>query len=264
MIADISELLLQLGLSGTVTDAERAMADASLKRAESAVKQFLFYDPEQKTRTEFYPQMDYSGGQSEEIWEANETHAYIRRQSTAASDELYLKHIPVRSITTLHIDYDGRSGAKSGAFAASTLKTQGEDYWLNFDQLDSGGNKICMDGIVRSIGLWPSNPGSVKVVYVCGYTAKELHGQDSVIDAHVINETVINEAVRRFHIFNAFMKKTRTGFTPGLLESESLGDYSYSMDNSSLLGMLASKGELLQASMDALEQYVNYSYQMAG
>lgn len=236
-IADISELLLELGLSGTVTETERAIASVALQKAHSAVRRHLQYDPCYAERTEFYPQADLTHSGREGIWEVNSTHAYVRRESEAATTELQVGHVPLREIDSLYIDYDGRSGTRAGAFGASTLKTEGTDFWPNYTLLDSSGNKVCKDGIIRGQGLWPSQAGSVKIVYTAGYTQAELHGEDTVLDASPIWEVVLEEAVNRVHKIYAKMKK-RAGFT-GPFSSESMGDYSYSIDTAILQKMVS-------------------------
>lgn len=264
MIADISEVLLELGIFAAPSDSERAVTLTALQRANSAVKRYLHYDPEYKTHTEYYPQGTRLSPPYSETWEVNATHAYIRRQSYGASDELYVQHIPIRSITSLHIDYDGRSGAKTGAFAAETLKVLGEDFWPNYDGVDSSGVKICRDGILRSIGLWSEEPGSVKIVYVAGYTESELHGQDEVIDASPILDCVIQEASRRARRAFTLAKSARTGFVAGPFTSENLGDYSYSIDTALAAKLIGNDSSLTQESMDNLSSFRNLAYDLAG
>lgn len=237
-IADISEVLLELGLSGTCTETEAALAQVSLTKAHGCVRRCLGYDPVQATRTEYYPQMDLSQqGANEGVWEVNGSQAYVRQVSEAATTELQVGHVPIRSITSLYIDYDGRSGTKAGAFGVASLKVEGVDFWPNYTLLDSSGNKVCKDGIIRSQGLWGMTPGSIKLTYVAGYSDAELHGQDTVIDASPILEVVIDEAVNRFQKTYAKMKK-RAGFT-GPFSSESMGDYSYQIDTASLEKMIS-------------------------
>lgn len=258
-IADISEVLLRAGLFSVVTEEERALAGEFLKFSQAAVRRYLGYDPVQGTRTEYYPNLDIELG-GRRIWEVNDTQAYTRTVGEATATELQIRHVPIRSITSLYVDYDGRAGARSGAFPAGSQWTEGTDFWPNYDSVDSSSAKVCRDGILRSYGLWPTNPGSVKITYVAGYTDAELHGQDSVIDASVIVDVVIDEAVRRFIKFDAMKKKSGAGFT-GPLSSESLGDYSYSVDTSSR-NELISKSDLTMESISKLDDFVNYGWRM--
>lgn len=177
-IADISEVLLELGLTATATDKERAVANVSLKKAEGAVRRYLQYDPAQEERTEYYPQFDHRVPERQGIWEANETHAYFRESIEYGMEDLQLKHLPVRSISSLKVDYDGRFGTKTDSFPDSSAWTEGTDFWPNYDRVDGSGNSLCTDGILRAQGGWPSAPGTIKIVYTAGYTDAEFHGDD--------------------------------------------------------------------------------------
>ena len=260
-IADESLVMLELGLGAiTPTDEERGIVQQALLKAEGAVMRFLQYDPVQKSHTEFYPQMDTMSGQSPAIWEASDTHAFQRRQSGAASDELQLLNIPVRATPAIqvYVDYDGRFGAVVGSFAAATLQVEGADFWPQYDALDSDGNGICRDGILRSYGRWPSNPGSVKVVYTAGYSDAELNGQDDVIDATPIMEVVVEEALRRAKkVLTLWKENARTGHLAGTITSEGLGEYNYSL-NPGVMDKLLSAGGLSSDSKEKLQSFVNY------
>jgi len=139
-IVDLSEVLLKLGLSSSVTDEEEALVAQAVIEAEGAVKKYLRYDPTKQERTELYPQFDVSREGREAVWESDSQVAYQRYLSQASTDELQLRHIPVRSISALYIDYDSRGGKASGAFGSESLKTEGTDYWGNYDMQDSDGN----------------------------------------------------------------------------------------------------------------------------
>ena len=263
-IADISEVLLELGLV-SATDAQRALALAALQKAEAAVRRHLKYDPVLASRTEYYPQGVMAAGGGESVWEADDNNAYLSSRAGSAGNELQLRHIPVRSTPAvdLRIDYDGRSGTREGAFAAGTQKTEGSDFWPNYDALDSDGNKVCSDGLIRSQGLWPAEPGSVKIVYTAGYTAAELRGQESVIDASPILAAVIDEAARRFKKATVTGNRTGTGFLPGVVTSERLGDYSYSIDGSLAAKLVGSSWALMGEARELLADFVNLGYQLA-
>lgn len=259
-IADVAEVLLELGLSAVVTDEERAIAATVLIRAEGAVKQYLGYDPAYQTHTEYLPTFQTQVRDQEGVWEVDGGEAVLRNLSSGATDQLQLTHLPIRSITSLYIDYDGRSGAKVDAFPATTLKVEGTDFWPNYDMVDSDGVKVCSDGILRSMGQWPTSPGTVKVTYMAGYKDDELHGADLLIDASPILEAVINESVRRVKRFFA-QKKQATGFVTGAITSESLGDYSYSVDGASASQLLGG-GNLTSDTKERLSRFRRMSYDL--
>ena len=253
-IADISEVLLQLGLSGAVTETERAITSEALRAATAAVVSFLQYNPVLSTHIEFYPQYDFRIRSADGIWEANDTQAYLRQLSESVTNELQLKHIPIRSIESLWIDYDGRFGKRSGSFGASTEKTEGVDFWAQYDMIDSGDDPVCSDGIIRSEGRWPDTPGTVRIEYTAGYSDAELHGQDTVINASAILEAVIDETVRRVLKINSRMKTRLAGFS-GPFASESLGDYSYSVDGGIRAKLIGGTSDLLHETQQKLMSF---------
>lgn len=97
--------------------------------------------------------------------------------------EILLRHRPVASITTVHVNDTGRYGDGPGSFDADALLTAGTDYSLKRDWTTetTGDSGI----LVRHNGVWPmvsavsqfgylsSEPGpsygNIKVVYVAGY-----------------------------------------------------------------------------------------------
>jgi len=259
-IADISEVLLELGLSSSVTDEERAIALVSLSKAEGAIRRHLRYDPTLDERIEYYPQQDFGSIGRGVIWESEGDQAILKNIVEASSSNLQLRHIPIRSSPAidLRIDYDGRSGTKSGAFDSTTIKVEGTDFWPNYDAVDSSGYRICKDGILKSMGLWPDTAGTVRIVYTGGYSSAELHGQDSVLDASSIVEAVIDEAVRRFKKVWVNKKQTLAGFTAGPMIREDLGDYSYTIDASLAAKLFGSSWEVSAETVSKLEQFVNY------
>ncbi len=255
-LVDASEVLAELGITSPTAN-ETSVVTAAMVKAASVVKKHLRYDPVQLQRTEFYPQRRLQSPPGESVWEVNDSVAYIREVSDFATDELQLQHIPIRSIQYLYIDSEGRGGSTPGGFADSTLKTEGTDFWPNYDLIDSAGAKVCRDGILRSIGLWTITPGSVKVVYTAGYNQAELRGTDSIIDASPIWEAVLNETVRRVRRVLATQKGS-IGLPVGVLASENLGDYSYSLD-SSAAGRLFG-GPLSADSVQLLGEFVNIGF----
>jgi hypothetical protein len=261
-IIDISYVLLELGLGEAATEVERALAQACLLKASAAVRRYLRYDPTYAERTEYYPPHDVSQSGRSSVWEVSDTQAFERHLSEASTNILQLRHLPVRVISHLYIDHDGRAGAKAGAFAAETEQTEGVDFWPNYDTIDSDGAKVCKDGMLKSHGRWPSETGSVKIVYYAGYKTAELHGEDTVLDAFSIHEVVSDESVRRFLKIKQRQKKTLAGWA-GPLASETLGDYSYST-NTALLDKIVSGGDIAAENMMRLEEFQNYGLMLGG
>lgn len=262
---DRQQLLDELNLT-SVTRVEDAVISASINRAEAAVKKHLRYDPVKRTRTEYYPRLDLAYSSTREVWEATDNTAYLRRTSTGSTDELQVQHLPIRSDVNIRvwIDYDGRSGAKSGAFGNDSEKTLGTDFWPNYDGQDDDGNGICRDGIIKSLGLWPLEPGSIKVRYSAGYSAEELDGEKSLVDAVCIYEACMVEALRRAK--KAFVNKRSklAGFLPGPVTSENLGDYSYSVDSSVASKLFGNTTGLIPETISLLSDFVNKGIELGG
>lgn len=257
----LSDLYTMLGLTAP-TALEAAVAAESLRMAEGAVIRHLHYNPVLAVQVEYYP-LKTASVMGEKIWEVNETHAYLRETTMSAGAELQLMRLPIRQCQSdgsdaieVRVDYDARSGTRAGSFGSDTIKVEGTDFYPNYDLVDSNGKKVCTDGVLRSFGMWPETPGSVKVTYLAGYTESELAGTDAVIDASPIREAVLDEATRRVHKAYSRMKK-RTGFGTGALTSENLGDYSYSADAAILKQLVGSSSTLMAETVFKLEPFVN-------
>lgn len=268
-IVDPSEAWLELGLSASITEEERAAVDQCIVKAEGAVKRHLRYDPVSRRRTEYYPGHDLSLGRVASIYEVSSTQAYIRQESSGQTSELQLRHIPIRATPAMEVrvDYDGRSGTRAGAFAAETIQTEGEDFWANYDQFDGRDVRICSDGLLRSQGAWPLTAGTVRVAYTAGYTNIELHGQDepdvagnNILDASPIWAAILEETKRRFEQIMVRKKSSAGGWAAGPKTSESLGDYSYTIDSSSAKALYGGTVELTNDSKMLLQPFVHMGW----
>lgn len=115
---------------------------------------------------------------------------------------LPLRHRPVRSITSIHLDNSGYFGQADDPFPASTLLTAGTDYTLNRDDpvTADAGVPYSKSGLVNWIGGsswfvrggnpygtvpgllspgivrhgWPRGDGNIKVVYVAGWLTADI------------------------------------------------------------------------------------------
>ena len=188
-----------------------------------------------------------------------EQRAVLRQVSEAATNELQLQCLPVRSVVEVRVDYDGRSGSRTGSFPTSGIKRQGQDYWANRDVIDGSGNPVCRDGVLRTIGLWPTTPGTVKVEYTAGYSDAEFRGEDGVVDASPIWASILDETCRRVRYVLGMKKGTR-GLPMGVMSNESLGEYSYSMDAESVKRLQS--GTLLPDTVNRLSSFVNWGWSL--
>lgn len=255
-------VLATLGIDpDDATDMERALVEMGIVHAEGAIKRYLRYDPVEKVRVQYYPRSDFRQEHRDLYWEVNQTTAYVREIAQAVSDVLQLDHIPIRAILNLWVNYDGRNGTQS--FAAEHLKVEGQDYWANYDSEDSDGEKVCQDGQIHSHGAWPDTPGCVKVQYRAGYTAREFAGQGYILDASPIVAAITMEAARRAKQAFLEAKKEGTGFVAGQIQSERLGDYSYSIganqgSNSVVQTFFGGQNDLLPQTRTGLVDFVHW------
>ena len=59
-------------------------------------------------------------------------------------------------------------------------------------------------------------------------------------------------------------KNATTGWLPGMVTSENLGDYSYTLDSSSTSKLFGSGAmSLLQETKDRLQEFLNYGWSMS-
>jgi hypothetical protein len=231
MIVDPAEIRVALGIDSTISDDERALLTLTHVLAEGAVRRFIKYDPEQAARTQYYPRVEPRAQGSGGVWGSNGTTASF--ESSGGHDVLQLENLPLRSNTVIRIweDTDARHNTQSGAFGTGTELTIGSDFAPEYDLEDSDGNDVATTGMVRRIGSWPTARGSIKVTYTAGYTAAELSGYDSNLDASALKLATLEAAVLAFKRFQA-QRKTVRGFLPGNLKSERLGDYNYTLGGS--------------------------------
>lgn len=266
-IATTANLKLMLGLSSSITVEETSLLAILHPRAEAAVKRFLQYDPEQASRTEYYPRHDAAGGLDVSgSWDVNAARTKaIWERFSSASDTLQLLRLPVRRITSLYVDTSGRFGTVAGSFAAGTLYTEGTDFWAAYEE-----QYVCRSGLLHSYGSWPLEPGSVKVTYVAGYstlefadstpstsTTSDANGQVSSagVDASGIARAVELIVVQAFNQWAMTKKHTGPGFV-GMLSGESAGDYSYSVNGAYAASLIGT--DLPTAAIQLLEPFVNF------
>lgn len=218
-----------------LTEQQRALVATLHRMVEGKVRDHLGYDPEQKPHTEFYPRVQLAATRDRGVWDVNSSHTTARFESFGEADTLQLRHLPVRAVTDLRVDEEGRHGTASGSFAASDAWTEGEDFWPEYEAL-----YLCRSGMLRASGAWPATPGSVKVTYVAGYSRDELLGQatadslsggvyiSSGVDASPIASSVQVAVVANYAKLLAWKPGELTGVA-GALQSERLQDYSYTL-----------------------------------
>lgn len=250
MIVTEAELRVVLGLASSITEEERAVLMLVHRESEQAVRKFLGYDPEQAERTVFLPRGDDLSVQYG-TWDVNSTHAVF--DADGGTDELIAPHLPIRSISSLKVDRDGRFGTRSGSFGASTAWTEGVDFYPMYEM-----EGICRSGIIKAQTSWPVVAGSVKLVYTAGLSADELSGNTTnrLVDGSGIAQAVKLTAGRAMEVYMTKRKRGRAGWIGGNVTSESLGDYSYSVDAASAAAMAAK--QLPAQAQDAAHDWKHY------
>lgn len=260
-----AELRLILGIESTITDAERATLNLLHGLAEGAVKRYLGYDPVQASRTEYYPRHDATE-RTGRTWDTTGTHAILRAPRGSGFETLQLERLPVRSISSLLVHQSAHHGTGDDDFGADAeVWTEGTDYWAEYER-----DNYAPSGMLVANGSWPSAPVTVKVTYRGGYSTQELGGNAETtadpdgdgllttagVDAGPIKHAAIMTVVQAFHTFQQFRKRA-AGWVSGALQSENLGDYSYTLGTGGAAAT-ALQIALPAAAEDALHDYRNW------
>jgi len=155
VIVDISELHTTLGLADTSADAP--LLRIAHRRAERLIKDYVGYEVEQNTFTEYHPA---ARGPADD---------YFTELRRPLQQYLILRNVPVRSITGIDVDTAGAWTGTYLSLAAGQWRLEGTD------------PTKCRTGILyRYNDLWPSAANSTRVVYVGGWSADELDDEASV------------------------------------------------------------------------------------
>jgi len=211
MICARAEILSFLGKAGSVTDAEDGLLNLIAPMVEMSVKRFVGYSIEQATHTHYLPR-DRRGGNVDpavryyDVQGGRAVAATVGGVAEAAM--LLVPELPLRSITNLYEDTSAYAGQGSSDFAPATELTSGTDFYVQYEPAG-----LCRSGIIRRIGgYWPARNGTVKVVYVAGYTQAEL---STGIAADIKLACLLG-------IQHAFGQR---GENAGTIKAERLGDY---------------------------------------
>jgi hypothetical protein len=278
MLITEAEVRVILGLASTITDQERALLTMVIPAACGKIAQHLGYDPEQGVQTELQPRLEISGGPAMQgpntdydyISNTSNTRAVLRPYASQGRT-LQLNRLPVRAVTSLYLNQAAYAGQAADPFPSTCLMTQGSDYWIEFDEpLASDAKKgISRSGCLFSQGIWPVTPHCVRVTYRAGYSPTELQGRataDEVASDGTITQAGVNAsgilraalliAVKQFHQWSVYAKKSIIGFQPGPIQSESLGDYSYSQGM--VKGIADMTMDMPAEAIRELEPFVNY------
>ncbi len=209
-IVDMADVLAFLGKASTATNAEIGMLQVTKMRAEAALRRFLGSNVVQTTYTHYLPEADIG---------------HLQDGRCHIGQVLRLPETPVRSITNLYVDHGGRFGQGPSAFPASSEYSAGEDFCL-----ESKIAGLCRSGnVIRLNGEWPAEPGSIKIVYVAGWSADELRGNvtDPNLDASPIQLAALQLVSS---VYNEMLNTQTASGAPGPIKSERLDDYAVEYD----------------------------------
>lgn len=199
-IVTVAEYKAMLQISGT---AEDAVIESAIEKAEAIISNASRFLYSSQPKTEYY--------------------------SGSGLTTLVLRYRPVTAIASIHVDDGGYYGSASGAFASSTLLTDGVDYALDIESAS-----LSNTGIVHRIGgVWPSlqkkygsdlvganlaGRGNIKVTYTAGFD-----GSTNAVPAdHKLLAILLSRQIVKT-VANAGMD----------FSSESFEYYSYSLKNES-------------------------------
>ena len=209
-IVDIADVLSFVGMAATASDAQIGLLQVTKMRAEAALRRFLGSSVVQTTYTHFLPDVD--------LIHLQDGRAYL-------GQVLKLPETPVRSITSLYVDHGGRFGQGPSAFPVSSEYEVGEDFYLESNQLG-----LCRTGnVIRVNGEWSAEPGSIKIVYIAGWSQDELRGAvtDPNLDASPIQLAALQLVSS---VYNEMLNTQANGGAPGAIKAERLDDYSVEYD----------------------------------
>ena len=186
---------IETELNVTLSSADYDKVDRIRQRVESLAKKFVRHGIVSTTYTNFLPPR----GPIREV--------------------LQLPQLYLTAVTHVYEDLNARGGQQAGDFGSATELTQGADFMVGESVTDFN-EEACL---VRLGNYWPSDPLTVKVVYVAGLSAEKLRGE-----YYFIKDALIRECVEVYHY-----AKDREGAngSVGPVVSERLKDYAVSYSN---------------------------------
>ena len=246
-ICSPGEVLAALGKAGTATSDDRGLVEMLLPLTDGAIKRFLGWNVIQKTWTHLLPDIDmYDIAQFQSAWDMGEPfdarNGQISYFYPGTPQILQTPEIPLRSVTSLYVDFASAGGQNSANFSSATLLTLGTDYYIQYDAPDPGQtvpytSGICWAGHIRRWlgGVWPGRSQTALCTYVAGFTPDEIDGVTALPVKPIgdLKYAAILAAVAGFREFKAWAD--RSGQEPGPIISERLADYSATYSEKAIL-----------------------------
>lgn len=218
--------------------------------AERAADAYVGFPLHSHTATEFYPSMSHF---ESDVFVDVDPILTLQR-----TDRLRLKRRPVKtSGIQVFEDAGAMMGQVAGSFGASTELTRGEDYVVDLDT--AGGS---MSGhLIRMGGGWSHTEGSIKVIYLAGFTSTELDGTltgaNDYYDATDVQQAVVVAAMKNYNE----LKKQQPALLSGVggpITYEKIEGYEYAIDKNQSRELWGLTKDLPPLSKKLLSRYVNY------
>ena len=207
-------------LSISPTTAQSDAMEVIKNGMESAVKRFCRWRIVQETLTSFLPLHPTAVGYHVPTAETG----YGFGAVTSGRNRLQLPAMHVKTITSIYEDSGAKAGFNAEDFPSTTLLTAGDDYFL---EKDSGSTYSESGGVIRVGQNWSSVPGTIKVVFVAGFSESELSGEFNGIRYATIRECARAWIARQRE--NALVSSA--GSDALIVSRERLGDYDIAYHN---------------------------------
>lgn len=217
-LADTDEILQTfLGISSP-TSVQQDQMDLIRTGIESSIKRFCRWQLTEQSKTSFMPLHPNAMGMNVPTAELFSP----RYMVTGSRNRLQLPAMYVKSITSVNEDQNAQAGYGSADFGATTLLTAGENYFLEKDQ---GSAYSWSGGVIRVGRNWSSIPGTIKIVFVSGFSESELAGEQNALRLATIKECA-DAYIRLKRMQAAFVTGVDGGtLNYGLVTKEKLGDW---------------------------------------
>lgn len=251
-IASLTEVRQWLGLTAPYNATDTFVIGILMASVDRMFADFVGYSIASATRTEYYPSRVNLAQRDQLVdgYERSGANKVVPVERYRSERRLItLRHIPVTQIVSVYENADAWQDAPP-TFDSSHLLTAGSDYYLDTETDDRSTTGF----LVRATGPWCMAERSVKVTYTAGFTADELGDSYAHIKHAYLLQIQISYNSRAIHLLSA-----RAGGMPGILASESLGDWSASYDTTTNAALYGLTNKLAPGVADMLEDYINYA-----
>jgi hypothetical protein len=164
------------------------------KWVESQARSFVGHSITQATITNEYQRRGDIGSRGDHVFNPLEgDRAWYDISANSFGEYLLLDNGFVRSVTEVREDHGARFGQGASDFPSGSVLTSGEDYFLELESTGMGkGGRL-----IRRNRDWSSQPGTIRITYVCGFTDAELNGDYSYVKLALLEDLQIKFNVAR-------------------------------------------------------------------